>query len=124
MAARWTAPSSEVVSRARITIASLGCLLTLTKVFMAGPPFLIRFRPRVEMIVPLLVASVFLFCLWGFLELAEEVPQGRYRQGDELILRSLRDPANLSRPVGPGWLKDVMRDVSALGSEVVLTFVI
>jgi undecaprenyl-diphosphatase len=39
---------------------------------------------------------------------------------DRMILLSLRDPANLSRPIGPAWLFETMRDLTSLGSIVVL----
>jgi undecaprenyl-diphosphatase len=39
---------------------------------------------------------------------------------DRGILLSLRDPANISRPIGPAWLFETMRDLTSLGSIVVL----
>ena len=91
---------------------------------MRDLPGRIRLWFKLKWIAPLLGASMFLFCVWGFLELAEDVPEGRFKRSDELILRSLRDAAHPEKPIGPGWLKDTMRDVSALGSEVVLTFAV
>src|SRR4051812_5692673 len=84
----------------------------------------IRLWFKLKWIPPLLGASMILFCVWGFLELAEEVPEGRFRRSDELILRSFRDATDPARPLGPTWLKNTMRDISALGSEVVLTFAV
>jgi undecaprenyl-diphosphatase len=74
------------------------------------------FRPRL-----LIGAALFLFCLWGFWEIAEDYPEGKFRAFDEAILHGLRSSADLSVPRGPLWAKDMMRDVSALGSGVVLT---
>ena len=91
---------------------------------MVDLPARIRLWFKLKWSAPLLGASIFLFCVWGFLELAEDVPEGRYKQSDELILRSLRDAADPARLIGPPWLKDVMRDVSALGGEVLLTFAV
>jgi undecaprenyl-diphosphatase len=62
--------------------------------------------------------------IWAFVELAEDYPEGRYRVFDELVLRSLRNPADPAVPRGPAWLKEMVRDVSALGSTFVLTFVV
>ena len=39
---------------------------------------------------------------------------------DRAILLLLRDPANISRPIGPEWLFETMRDLTSLGSIVVL----
>lgn len=39
---------------------------------------------------------------------------------DRAILLSLRQPANISRPIGPAWLFETMRDLTSLGSIAVL----
>ncbi len=72
-------------------------------------------------IVPLLGGALFLLCVWGFFEIAEDYPEGRYNEFDVTILRSLRTVEDPAVPRGPYWLKDVMRDLSALGSTAVLT---
>jgi undecaprenyl-diphosphatase len=61
---------------------------------------------------------------WGFAELADEVGEGETQAIDEMILRSLRDPQDMYTPIGPGWLREGMRDITALGSATVLTLVI
>jgi undecaprenyl-diphosphatase len=61
--------------------------------------------------------------LWGFVELAGEVLEGETRAFDERILLALRSPADPSDPLGPGWLEELMRDVTGLGSTGVLTFI-
>jgi undecaprenyl-diphosphatase len=55
-----------------------------------------------------------------FFEIAEEVADGEHFHVEQTIMESLRasDPA---RPAGPPWLARVARDVTALGSVVVLT---
>lgn len=58
--------------------------------------------------------------LYAFSELADEVVEGETRQFDELILRSLRNPLDLSDPLGPAWLEEMMRDFTALGGTGVL----
>jgi undecaprenyl-diphosphatase len=79
-----------------------------------------RVVPRSRRISLLIGAAFFLACIWGFIEIAEDYPEGRYQHFDEALLRSFRTPGNLAAPRGPLWLKDVMRDISALGSAVVL----
>jgi undecaprenyl-diphosphatase len=60
---------------------------------------------------------------WIFIELADEVTEGETRQLDENILLALRNPADLSDPVGPGWVEEMGRDFTALGGTAVLTFI-
>lgn len=58
--------------------------------------------------------------VWLFIGLADAVREGEVRDLDELTVRALRDPAHPEDPVGPPWLESVVRDVTALGSKVVL----
>ena len=60
---------------------------------------------------------------WAFLVIADEVMEGDAQRLDEHILRALRRPDNPSIPIGPAWLLEVARDVSALGSTTVLALV-
>ena len=61
--------------------------------------------------------------LWGFVELAGEVLEGETHAFDERILLALRSATDRSDPLGPGWLEELMRDVTGLGSTGVLTFI-
>ncbi len=75
--------------------------------------------------VPVLVALATVTALaWLFIELAEEVTSGDTRHFDNLVLTALRDPADPSLPIGPLWLVDAARDVTALGSTSVLCLVV
>lgn len=60
-------------------------------------------------------------CCWAFVQLADEVREGEATGFDTAILLGLRNPADLSDPIGPAWLEEVARDVTALGSMAVLT---
>jgi undecaprenyl-diphosphatase len=42
---------------------------------------------------------------------------------DRYVLLLLRNPADLSDPIGPPWLEETMRDVTALGSIPVLVII-
>jgi undecaprenyl-diphosphatase len=55
-------------------------------------------------------------CIWTFVQLAGKIRKGRTDEIDNQILRALRRPENLAIPIGPGWLPEVARDVTALGS--------
>jgi undecaprenyl-diphosphatase len=63
------------------------------------------------------------FAIWTFLELAAAISAHTLRQVDEQVLVGLREPGQLSNPIGPPWLKEAMRDISALGSITALLFV-
>jgi undecaprenyl-diphosphatase len=57
---------------------------------------------------------------WGFVLVASEVAEGRTKSFDEKILLSLRVPGDPALPIGPAWLSESARDITALGGGVVL----
>lgn len=77
-------------------------------------------RLEIGPVSALLVAAVGLF---AFFNLADEVREGETHRFDEAILLALRNPLDLADPVGPWWVEAMMRDVTALGGTVVLTFI-
>src|SRR6185369_15706662 len=54
-------------------------------------------------------------------KLASEVREGDVDSIDRALLLALREPRNLADPVGPAWLEEMGRDMSALGGVAVLT---
>lgn len=82
-------------------------------------------RERADLLV-LLSVLVVVVGSWAFLEIADEVTEGDLHHFDHVILRSLRTPDDLHTPIGPSWLKEVMRDLTALGgfAQVLLIIVI
>ena len=60
---------------------------------------------------------------WSFIELADSVSEGTTQRVDERVLLALRQPGDADTPIGPEWLKGVMRDITALGGFTVLIFV-
>lgn len=58
--------------------------------------------------------------VWVFAEVADEVDEDEHLHIEERIMLAMRDPANLAEPAGPGWLKQVAIDVSALGGATVV----
>ncbi len=58
--------------------------------------------------------------VWFFIALASEVGEGDTLEMDQRIVRSLRDATDPAIPIGPAWLSGAMRDLTALGSNVVL----
>ena len=61
--------------------------------------------------------------LLAFLNLAGEVMDGETAAMDRAILLSLRSAADPTDPLGPLWLEQVARDITALGSIVVLSLI-
>lgn len=61
--------------------------------------------------------------LWAFFNVAGEVSEGETRAIDRHILLALRNPADLSDPVGSRSFEEAMRDVTALGGVTVITLV-
>lgn len=59
--------------------------------------------------------------VWGFAELADEVVEGATNSLDRDILLFLRSSTNSAVPLGPPWLQEMARDVTALGGVAVLT---
>ena len=71
-----------------------------------------------------LVSFVALFGgTWVFVELADEVMENETRSIDETLLLWLRNPQSASDPIGPAWVEEMGRDITALGGTAVLTFI-
>lgn len=74
-------------------------------------------------LVTLLCVAVFSGGIWGFVALAGEVIEGDTQSIDESLLLALRNPADLSDPIGPGWVEEMGRDFTALGGVGVLVLI-
>lgn len=72
----------------------------------------------------LVVALLMLGSVWAFFALADEVQEGGTHKFDEAVLLSMRNPADLSDPIGPGWVEEIGRDFTALGGVAVLVMVV
>ena len=60
-------------------------------------------------------------CVWLFIELADQIDEGEAGRFDSRVLLALRNPADPSDPLGPGWFEEFGRDVTALGGFGILT---
>ncbi len=58
---------------------------------------------------------------WLFLIVAGEVSEGGADAIDRQLLLALRTPGQPSDPLGPQWLEEAVRDITALGGFTVLT---
>lgn len=70
---------------------------------------------------PLLAIAAIGLAGFGFAQFADAVMEGETRRFDEWVLLALREPGNLANPIGPQWFEEMVRDVTALGSTIVLT---
>jgi hypothetical protein len=75
---------------------------------------------------PLILLTLLLVAgaIWTFADLADEVLEGDTQAFDQAVLLAIRTPGVPSDPWGPRWLEEFSRDVTALGSAVVLTLLI
>jgi undecaprenyl-diphosphatase len=58
-----------------------------------------------------------------FGSVASEVMEGDTTHFDRAILLAMRNPADLSDPIGPPWVEEMARDFTALGGVAIVTFV-
>jgi len=73
----------------------------------------------------LLLAGLAVFgAVWGFLAVMGEVREGETARLDSAILLAFRRAGHLATPVGPRWLQEAARDITALGGTTVLTLVV
>ena len=71
----------------------------------------------------LLPAAALFGGLWAALKIGSEVQEGETGAFDRLILLAFRRPGHLDQPIGPRWVQESARDVTALGGFTVLTLV-
>lgn len=69
--------------------------------------------------------AVLSVAIWAAIELVDEVVFEKQSQAvDERILLALRNPANVADPLGPPWLEEAGRDLTALGGVAVQFLVV
>ena len=68
-----------------------------------------------------ILAITFFLCAFGFI--AQAVSGGKTSAFDRRVILALRDSADPSVPLGPAWLQEAARDVTSLGSIVVLAII-
>ena len=59
----------------------------------------------------------------GFFSLSRAVGRGRTDDVDRRVLLAMREAGDLSDPIGPRWVEEVGRDMTALGGMAVLTLI-
>lgn len=81
---------------------------------------LIQWGRRHVEVTTLILLSVTVAAIWALAELVDEVFEGATQDLDRDILLLLRTPGDLSDPIGPWWLEEMGRDLTALGGVAVL----
>ena len=68
-----------------------------------------------------LLAMAFLLFIFGLV--AQTVVEGKSSAFDRSIILAFRDHGNPSAPIGPAWVQEAARDVTSLGSIIVLVII-
>ena len=84
------------------------------------PDWAWRNRPELWLLGGIFLAGLLLL---AFGHIAEEVLEGDATRFDQTVLLALRNPADHADPLGPAWLEEAARDITALGSYSVLGIV-
>jgi undecaprenyl-diphosphatase len=79
-------------------------------------------RPLLEL-RPLIGILLLGAAAWVFIEIADEVVEGEAIPFDETLLLAFRTTADPATPLGPLWLQEAIRDITALGGYTVLSIV-
>lgn len=77
-------------------------------------------RLRLNEIVPLVSLGIVGLFGWAFVKIAGEMMEGETLGFDRAILLALRNPADISDPIGPSWIEESARDITGLGGHVIL----
>lgn len=72
----------------------------------------------------LMVLAVVSGLILAFLQIADEMVEGEMEAFDRSILLLFRDPANPDLVVGPAWMHEMVRDITALGSFSLLGLIV
>jgi undecaprenyl-diphosphatase len=80
-------------------------------------------RLRSAEVAELVIVLAITLCACGFIAVAIGVKSGATRNIDEKLLRAPRDPADPARTLGPSWLEEVARDLTAIGGIAALSLV-
>ncbi|HSD21618.1 MAG TPA: phosphatase PAP2 family protein [Anaeromyxobacter sp.] len=74
-------------------------------------------------LVTLLLVAALAGGVFAFIEIADAVREEETRALDEAILLAMRRPGDPSDPIGPPWIEEVGRDLTALGGVTIIGLV-
>lgn len=72
----------------------------------------------------LMVMALVSGLILAFLQIADEMIEGEMEAFDRSILLLFRDPANPDLVIGPPWMHEMVRDITALGSFSLLGLIV
>ena len=72
----------------------------------------------------LMVMAVVSGLILAFLQIADEMIEGEMEAFDRSILLMFREPANPDLVIGPPWMHEMVRDITALGSFSLLGLIV
>ncbi len=78
---------------------------------------IILYLSELALLLPLILITGGIYLL---IRLTDAVSEGSTQRFDDFVLRSLRHPDNPAIPIGPQWLTEIARDITALGGVAVL----
>jgi undecaprenyl-diphosphatase len=96
--------------------------ISKTKSKFSNPKGILRWIGSRELSVLMAIFAI-MASLLIFAELVDDVMEGDTGEFDRVILLSMRNSQDLSDPIGPRWMEEIGRDVTALGGNVVLTLI-
>lgn len=70
----------------------------------------------------LVVLLILAVCTWSFIEIADEVLEQDTQAFDKWVVRSMRRADDPSVPIGPRWVQEIGRDITAFGGIATLIF--
>jgi len=76
---------------------------------------------EIRLLAPIVALGI---AVWSFMKIASEVLEGEVHALDQRVLNWCRVDALPDQPWGPLWFQESMRDLTALGSPVVLAFTV
>lgn len=71
----------------------------------------------------LALAALSVILAIAFFSLSRAVVRGSTEDVDQRVLLAMREPGDASNPIGPRWVEELGRDVTALGGVAVLTLI-
>jgi undecaprenyl-diphosphatase len=80
-----------------------------------------RYRPEIWMLAAVLAIAGLVL---AFGHIAEEALEGDASKFDQDVMLFFRNAADIADPIGPPWVEEAARDLTALGSYTVLGIVV
>lgn len=71
-------------------------------------------------LVVLIMLFAFLVAFWAFVAIADGVSENELSGFDHAVMLAMRNAHDRSDPLGPSWMEEMGRDITALGAIVVL----